>query len=65
MTRQIEPIAAAIEIHRRQIERHEGADGIRDEELLEASLTQSRQGSGDIGYDDPLAFIGTDEPSDT
>ena len=65
MTRQIEPIAAAIEIHRRQIERHEGADGIRDEELLEASLTQSWQGSGDIGYDDPLAFIGTDEPSDT
>ena len=33
--------------------------------MLEASLTQSWQGFGDIGYDDPLAFIGTDEPSDT
>ncbi|WP_303203241.1 hypothetical protein [Raoultibacter timonensis] len=64
MTRQIEPIAAAIEIHRRQIERHEGADGIRDKGLLEASLAQSWQGFGDIGYDDPLAFIGTDKPSD-
>lgn len=48
MTRTVEPIAkeTAIEIHRRQIERHGGISGLCDEGLLEAALAQPWQGFG-------------------
>ena len=48
MMHPVEPVAkeTAIEIHRRQLERHGGMDGLRDEGLLQAALAQPWQGFG-------------------